>query len=190
MKRLNLGCGRDIRSGWINVDAAALPGVDIVADLDLCRTKPLPFSENEIEEFTLSHVLEHIRDALALMAELHRIAKPDAKAEIRVPFGASDDAWADPTHVRPYFVESFAYFSQPVYWRADYGYRGDWNTEKVIIAVDKTLVGDRKPPEIYQMLRTYRNIGLEMVAILRAVKPIRDPKKELITIPNIEFSLV
>ena len=28
--RLNVGCGRNIREGWLNLDFAALPGVDIV----------------------------------------------------------------------------------------------------------------------------------------------------------------
>lgn len=33
MKRLNLGCGRDIKKGWINLDILKLPGVDVVYDL-------------------------------------------------------------------------------------------------------------------------------------------------------------
>ena len=65
------------------------------------------------------------------MQELWRIAKPNAKMVIRVPHGASDDAWEDPTHVRAYFSNSFGYYSQPYYWRADYGYRGDWLHEKL-----------------------------------------------------------
>lgn len=39
---LNLGCGTDIRSGWVNLDSAELPGVDVVHDLDRL---PLPFEE-------------------------------------------------------------------------------------------------------------------------------------------------
>ena len=27
--RLNVGCGRDIQAGWVNIDHADLPGVDI-----------------------------------------------------------------------------------------------------------------------------------------------------------------
>ncbi len=30
MKKLNLGCGKDIRKGYINLDLKKLPGVDIV----------------------------------------------------------------------------------------------------------------------------------------------------------------
>ena len=86
--RLNLGCGRTILDGWINVDAVALPGVDVVADLDRCRTAPLPFDDASAGEFLLSHVLEHLSDPLPLMQELHRIAAPGALATIRCPYGS------------------------------------------------------------------------------------------------------
>src|SRR6266850_4448939 len=78
-RRLHLGCGRDIREGWINLDSRRLPGVNLVADLDDCRKTSLPLSDNSIDEFFGSHVLEHLRDPLALMQELHRIAGDGAK---------------------------------------------------------------------------------------------------------------
>ena len=37
--KLHLGCGTDIRAGWVNLDCAKLPGVDIVHDLNVL---PLP----------------------------------------------------------------------------------------------------------------------------------------------------
>ena len=108
--RLNVGCGRGPLQGWVNLDSVALPGVDIVADLESCATTRLPFPDSSVEEFLLSHVLEHIRGSLGLMQELWRIAMPEAKMVIRVPYGASDDAYEDPTHVRQYFLGSFGFF--------------------------------------------------------------------------------
>ena len=35
-KKLNVGCGRWIVEGWVNLDWQATPGVDIVADLNEC----------------------------------------------------------------------------------------------------------------------------------------------------------
>ncbi len=98
--RLNLGCGRFPISGWVNVDSVKLPEVDVVADLE---AGSLPFANDSVSEIAGSHLLERIRNSLGLMQELHRIAKPDARATFRVPYGSSDDADTDPTHVRRYF---------------------------------------------------------------------------------------
>lgn len=183
--KLNLGCGRHILEGWVNIDRVRLPYVDIEAELDPIKCRDcfgniihrLPFEDDSVDEFLLSHVLEHITHTLPLMQELHRIAKPGAKMVIRVPHGASDDAWEDPTHVRPYFPGSFGYFSQPYYWRADYGYRGDWLTEKI------ELIGT----SYSHSMHTGRNQVQEMVAYLTAVKPIREPLKELQVKPAVYF---
>jgi hypothetical protein len=110
-----------------------LPGVDIVCDLETVRAHPIGLTDGTVEHFLLSQAVEHIRDSLGLMRELWRLAKPGADAELRVPHGASDDAWGNPTHVRAYFLGSFGYFSQPHYWRADYGYRGDWQPERNVV---------------------------------------------------------
>jgi len=125
--KLNIGCGRTPLKGWLNVDCMAAVGedsiVDIIANLDADQVK-LPLEDDSCDEFLLSHVLEHINKPLPLMEELHRIAKPGALAVVRCPYGSSDDAWEDPTHVRPYFMNSFGYFSQPFYWRAQYDTMG------------------------------------------------------------------
>ena len=136
--RLNLGCGRSPMEGWVNVDSVELPGVDVVADLEKGK---LPFDDESVREINGSHVIEHIRDPLGLMAELYRVAKPGAVAVFRTPYGSSDDADEDPTHVRRYFWGSWGYFSQPYYWRADYGYRGDWEVEDVLLTVDAEFNG-------------------------------------------------
>jgi SAM-dependent methyltransferase len=188
--RLHLGCGRTILADWINLDMVKLDGVDVVADLDDCRKTPLPFADGQIGEFLGNHVLEHIRDPLALMAELYRIARPDARAVFRVPYGASDDAFEDPTHVRQYFVNSFMYFSQPAYSRADYGYRGDWATERVILTVEAARFKDRSPAEIMGAVNSLRNVVREMAVELRAVKPAREPKLELLARPRVEIRRV
>lgn len=187
--RLHVGCGRTILEGWTNLDVTPLPGVDIVADLETCRQKPLPLEDNSVSEFLLSHVLEHIRDAMGLMQELYRVALPDAKMTVRIPYGSSDDAWEDPTHVQPYFLSSFLYFSQPAYWRADYGYRGDWQAHRVTLTVSGQRYKGKTAPEIMHDVMHLRNIVQEMVVELSAIKPMREPKRELLVQPQISLTL-
>jgi SAM-dependent methyltransferase len=186
--RMNVGCGRNAIDGWVNLDCVALPGVNLVCDLENLRREPLALPDDSVEHFLLSHVIEHVRDVLGLMQELWRVATPDATAEIRVPHGGNDDAWEDPTHVRGQFPGSFGYFSQPYYWRADYGYRGDWRPEKVRLVVDRARFGAFTPQEIFERSRHERNVVIEMVCWMRAVKPIREPRRELQVAPVIEVA--
>jgi SAM-dependent methyltransferase len=190
LQRLHLGCGKTILDGWINLDSVPLEGVDVVADLDQCDTVPLPFADASIDEFFASHVIEHLHYPLAFMQELHRIAKPDARAVFHVPYGSSDDAFEDPTHVRPYFLNSFQYFSQPFYWRADYGYRGDWLTEVIQLLVDKETHQGKTVEQVMREVNTYRNVVKEMIVELKAVKPARAPQQELQVAPSIQIFLV
>jgi hypothetical protein len=188
--RLNVGCGKNPIDGWINLDSAALPGVDIVCDLEAVRASPIALPDESVESFLLSHVIEHIHDSLGLMQDLWRLAVPDAVAAIRVPHGGSDAAWEDPTHLRAYFVGSFGFLSQPHYWRADYGYRGDWQPEKITLFVDRDRVAGLDPKTCFAKIQTERNVVKEMVCELRAVKPIRPAQRERIVTPRIEISLV
>ena len=188
--RLHLGCGTTIRPGWINLDRSRLPGVDVVADLDACARTPLPFADDSIEEFFASHVLEHVHDTLALMQELHRIAKPGATAVFRVPYGSSDDADEDPTHVRRFFLKSFSYFCRLGYTHADYGYTGDWDTESIVLTVDERRHAGKSFDQLFEEMRERRNVVREMIATLRAVKPARAPGSATPALMKLEFSFV
>jgi SAM-dependent methyltransferase len=188
-KKLNLGCGKTVLPDWINLDKVPLAGVDVIVDLDKCQEVKLPFDNDEIDEFFASHVIEHLHHPLAFMEEIHRIAKPSAKAVFRVPYGSSDDAFEDPTHVKPYFLNSFSYFAQPYYWFADYGYRGDWLIEKRILWVDANTHQGKNAEQIMFEVKTFRNIVKEMIVELRAIKPIREPKQELWVESPIEIVL-
>jgi SAM-dependent methyltransferase len=187
--KLNVGSGRHRLDGFVNVDRAALPGVDLVAELDDPDKVTLPYPDDSVDGFLLSHVIEHIRFPLPLMQELWRVATPAAVAEIRCPYGSSDDAWEDPTHVRPQFLNSFGYFGQGAYGRADYGYRGDWNVDAITLRVDAARYGGVPPDEVVAEVMTLRNVVLEMRAFLSAVKPAR-PSSAGFGAPPITIELV
>jgi SAM-dependent methyltransferase len=106
-RRLNVGCGTDIRAGWLNLDVAALDGVDVVHDLE---ARPWPFPSGTFDEIELINVLEHLSDTIGTMEELHRLAAPGAKVTIRVPYWNSPDAISDPTHKTIYNEYTFDFF--------------------------------------------------------------------------------
>ena len=171
--KLNLGCGRNPIDGWVNCDIMDGPGVDRVFDLE---KPPYPFETDSADNFHMSHVLEHIRGDLNMMEELHRIAKPGAEIALRCPYGSHDSAFEDPTHVKILFENSFMYYGQSAYCRADYGYRGDWERTHLILSIPETfrhLKDDSKMSQVKLM----RNVCREITCIMKAVKPIRPPEQ-------------
>lgn len=188
--KLNIGSGRHPLEGFVNVDHAALPGVDLVAELDDPDKVTLPYPDDHVDEFLLSHVVEHIRFPLPLMQELWRVAKPGATLKILCPYGSSDDAWEDPTHIRPQFLNSFGYFGQGAYGRADYGYRGDWRVHELTLRVAGARYQGMSPADVAADVMAYRNVVLEMRAVLVAVKPARDPTSTDFGSPAVNIELV
>ena len=108
MKKLNLGCGNDIREGYVNLDKAKLEGVDIVHNLEQL---PLPFKDNEFDEIYAKDIIEHL-DYIPLLKELHRILKPNAKLIIMSPHYTSTNYWSDPTHKHAFAVRTFSFFAK------------------------------------------------------------------------------
>jgi SAM-dependent methyltransferase len=185
-KKLHLGCGRNIMTNWVNLDFVEGPGVDVLANLDECATAPLPFEDDEFDEVYASHLIEHIKNPLPFLQELHRVCVADAKATFRCPYGANDDAFEDPTHYRQYFANSFMYFAQPTYWRADYGYRGDWQPETIQLVVSGAKWRNVPAQDLIFAVQNLRNVVIELVVAMRAVKPIREARRELLQTPKPE----
>jgi SAM-dependent methyltransferase len=178
--RLNLGAGRNPMAGYVNLDRQALPGIDVIHDLE---SFPLPFDDDQFDEVVGIDLIEHVADTLGLMAELWRITKPDGVCRFELPYGSSDDAWEDPTHVRPYFLHSWGYFSQPFYWRADYGYRADWQPETVTLQVRC----DGSDDVVMAQVMALRNMVDRQSVTLRAVKPARPCDRSLIKSPAVRL---
>lgn len=182
--KLNLGCGRDIKEGWVNIDAHPINDNVQFADLDVVNSL-WQFKDECTEEFLLSHTIEHLRYPLALFESIYRIAKPGALLTIKCPYGSSDDADEDPTHVRRMFLGSFSYFAKPTHYLADYKYEADWQCEKISLLVNKDFVEKFPGDALLRLITHQRNIVIEMIAELRAIKPMREAKKELIKHPEI-----
>jgi SAM-dependent methyltransferase len=108
MSKLNLGCGKDIRKGWINLDLVELPGVDVVHDLSVL---PLPFADQSLDEVLCQDILEHV-EYVALLRDIHRILRKGGKLFVRVPHFTSKDAFSDPTHKKIFTSHTFRYFTE------------------------------------------------------------------------------
>jgi SAM-dependent methyltransferase len=105
-QRLNLGCGTDIRPGFVNLDIAPLPGVDVVHDLAVL---PLPFPDAAFAEVNAKDILEHV-DLVAVLRELHRILAPGGRLVIESPHFTSPAVWIDPTHRTAFSIETLRFF--------------------------------------------------------------------------------
>jgi SAM-dependent methyltransferase len=129
--RVHLGCGLTHFDGWLNVDHEKhSPHVDEAFDL----MEPWPLESNSVSAVYASHVLEHLPDPLFFFRELWRVMMPMGSVLLRLPHGGHKSAWADITHLRIYYPESFA-FLQPGYaesignpqlmqWQACFGIGG------------------------------------------------------------------
>lgn len=80
---LNLGCGTDVREGFINMDM--YPVDDRVKYIDLNKL-PLPFEKNSVKYIILHQVLEHLDvNPYDFMMDVFRILKKDCAISIGLP---------------------------------------------------------------------------------------------------------
>ena len=111
--KLNLGCGQNLKQGYVNIDKYPTFAPDLVWDLE---KTPWPFEAGSVEAISACHVLEHLGQAtdvfLAVMQELNRVLRPGGTIEIKVPHHQSAGFWGDPTHVRPISPTILSLFSK------------------------------------------------------------------------------
>lgn len=114
--KLDLGCGKNKREGFIGVDRRKFDGVDVVTDL----RKLWPWSDGEVEEVHCSHFLEHLTapERIHFVNELWRVLKVGGKAAIITPHWCSTRAYGDLTHQWPPVSEFWFYYLNKQ-WRAE-----------------------------------------------------------------------
>lgn len=93
--RLNLGCGKDYKEGFINVDNSPYLKKDLEWDLD---KYPLPFKDGSVDYILALAVIEHLKDMKAFLEEAHRLLKMGGKLRFRVPLAFTHVDSKDPTH--------------------------------------------------------------------------------------------
>ncbi len=107
MKRLNFGCGKEIREGWDNVDIQKDPKITKSFDFNKF---PYPLKKNVYDYVYSRSVLEHINDPEKVLEELWKICKPEAIIEIIVPYYNNKSAYVDIQHKHFFSDTSFYLF--------------------------------------------------------------------------------
>jgi len=92
---LDFGCGhyklQSERAKVIGLDYVPAHGADVLADFEFSLT--LPFRSDVFDGAYLSHVLEHMREPVALLSEIWRVCKNNALVVVRVPHFSNPRAY-------------------------------------------------------------------------------------------------
>ena len=105
LMKIDLGGGLHPRPGYSTID---LEGGDISWDLN----NGIPLNNNSVGVLNASHILEHLRNPVHIMAEIHRVLCDGGWAMIEVPSTDGRGAFQDPTHVSFWNENSFWYYTQ------------------------------------------------------------------------------
>ena len=153
---LDLGCGGIKRPGFTGMDKRKDVNPDILWDVEKF---PYPLKNESVLNIVASHIIEHIKPWLMvdLMDELWRIAKPECRLAIVMPYGFSSGFLQDPTHCNPRNETTWTYFDpkfplyqvyQPKPWKIVFGpvYQSTGNMEVILekIPLPKTSSGQQK----------------------------------------------
>ena len=96
-ERINLGSGKDYKSGWLNVDISAAAEPDLL------------LAAASVDTVYANNVLEHVADLPRLLTNCLTLLKTGGIFHIEVPYEHSHTAWQDPTHVRAMNEQSWLY---------------------------------------------------------------------------------
>lgn len=119
--KLNVGCGRDYRPGWENIDISREVKAEHYLDI---RKDALPFKDGSATLIYISGVLEQVGpndDLLFTMRELYRVLAPGGIMQVVVPNAKYAIAHRDPMDVRKFTPETFRYFKAGTHEHDNYG---------------------------------------------------------------------
>ncbi len=107
---LDVGCGSKKRPGATGIDVSPDTDADVVHDLN---ELPWPLESDAFDEIVLQDVIEHLHDLYGVFAEVHRVARPGARVQLRTPHFSSVLAYSDPTHVHLLSAAAVRSLAQP-----------------------------------------------------------------------------
>lgn len=108
LPRLNLGSGLDRRPGFVNLDVAHIPQVDVVATLG---SAPLPFRDEAFGVVLCCDILEHV-EVVPALREIHRVTRPGGVVIVSAVHFTSRNLYVDPTHIRGFSIRTLEFFAR------------------------------------------------------------------------------
>jgi SAM-dependent methyltransferase len=105
LKMIDLCGGVNKPEGYISID---MVGGDIMANLD----EPWPLEDNSVGIIRAQDAIEHLKDPIHTMNEIHRVLAQGGFAFIMVPSTDGRGAFQDPTHVSFWNQNSFWYYTK------------------------------------------------------------------------------
>lgn len=102
--KIDIGGGLFPREGYTTIDQE---DANITCDLN----DGIPLDDNSVGVINASHIIEHLRDPIKTMREIHRVLAHGGWAFIEVPSTEGNGAWCDPTHVSFWNEDSFPYYT-------------------------------------------------------------------------------
>jgi glycosyltransferase involved in cell wall biosynthesis len=103
--KIDIGGGLFPREGYTTIDQE---DGDITCNLN----DGIPLPDNSVGVINASHVIEHLRDPIKTMREIHRVLAHGGWVFIEVPSTDGRGAWQDPTHVSFWNENSFWYYTK------------------------------------------------------------------------------
>jgi len=168
LRVLDVGCGDKKTPNAVGIDHRALPGVDVVHDLD---HMPWPLPDSAFDLIVCSHIIEHVADIPRFLRQVHRVGAPRARVRIETPHFSCLDSWTDPSHLHHLSSLSFNFFTEN-------GYLSDgavFRLERVGLTFRSSLTSQlgrllfRRWPKQYEQSMAYMfpamNIQAELVVV-------------------------
>lgn len=98
--KLDIGCGKFKKEGYIGIDILPYKGVDLVLDVE---EEPLPCGDGTVDEIYCSHLIEHLFKPLEFFKEMKRVLKKGGEITVRYPI----EKELSPGHV--YLLDEFSF---------------------------------------------------------------------------------
>jgi len=175
MIKLDIGCGGNKQEGFIGIDCRALPGIDIIHDLEVF---PWPVESESVITAIASHVVEHIKPwfSIPFMEEVWRILVDGGTFAVATPYPGSRGFWQDPTHCNGWNEATWQYFDpryplyfiyQPKPWKILKGFPVWQSNGNIEVILEKVTNVEELVKEAHKEAEESNTLG---IAVAETVK--------------------